>query len=67
MVTMITALEMSRQLTDCQARIKEMIAEIDRRDELIGELQQQVALYLEVIARLEQTIEDTEINLPPRT
>jgi hypothetical protein len=39
MVTMLTALELSRQLTDAQARILEMIREIDGRDELIGQLQ----------------------------
>jgi peptidoglycan hydrolase CwlO-like protein len=39
MVTMLTAQELARNLSSAQARIREMIAEIDRRDELIGQLQ----------------------------
>jgi hypothetical protein len=42
--------ELERQLADAHARIREMIAEIDRRDELIAELQRR-------IAELEQTEE----------
>ena len=33
---------LERQLADAHARIREMIAEIDRRDELIAELQRQI-------------------------
>jgi peptidoglycan hydrolase CwlO-like protein len=33
---------LERQLADAQARIREMIAEIDRRDELIAELQRRI-------------------------
>ena len=33
---------LERQLADAHARIREMIAEIDRRDELIAELQRRI-------------------------
>jgi peptidoglycan hydrolase CwlO-like protein len=33
---------LERQLADAQARIREMIREIDRRDELIGDLQRRI-------------------------
>jgi peptidoglycan hydrolase CwlO-like protein len=33
---------LERQLADAHARIREMIAEIDHRDELIAELQPQI-------------------------
>jgi peptidoglycan hydrolase CwlO-like protein len=33
---------LERQLADAHARIREMIREIDRRDELIAELQRQI-------------------------
>jgi hypothetical protein len=35
--------ELERQLADAHTRIREMIAEIDRRDELIAELQLRIA------------------------
>jgi hypothetical protein len=35
--------EMERQLADAHARIREMIREIDRRDELITDLQRRIA------------------------
>jgi hypothetical protein len=34
--------ELSRQLADAHARIREMIREIDSRDELIAELQRRI-------------------------
>jgi hypothetical protein len=34
--------ELERQLADAQARIREMIHEIDRRDELIANLQRRI-------------------------
>ena len=34
--------ELERQLADAHTRIREMIAEIDRRDELIVELQRRI-------------------------
>jgi hypothetical protein len=34
--------EMERQLADAHARIREMIREIDRRDELIADLQRRI-------------------------
>jgi septal ring factor EnvC (AmiA/AmiB activator) len=34
--------ELERQLADARARINEMIREIDRRDEMIAELQRQI-------------------------
>ena len=34
--------ELKRQLADAQVRIREMIAEIDRRDELIADLQRRI-------------------------
>jgi hypothetical protein len=33
---------LERQLADAHARIREMIAEIDRRDELIAELERRI-------------------------
>ena len=33
---------LERQLADAQARIREMIQEIDRRDELIADLQRRI-------------------------
>ena len=33
---------LERQLADAQARIREMIREIDRRDELIADLQRRI-------------------------
>jgi peptidoglycan hydrolase CwlO-like protein len=33
---------LERQLADAHTRIRELIAEIDRRDELIAELQRQI-------------------------
>ena len=35
--------ELERQLADAHARIREMIAEIDRRDALIADLQRRIA------------------------
>ena len=35
--------ELERQLADAQARIREMIHEIDRRDDLIADLQRRIA------------------------
>jgi hypothetical protein len=40
---MPTEHDLERQLADAQARIKEMIREIDRRDELIADLQRRIA------------------------
>jgi hypothetical protein len=37
-----TVAELERHLADAQARIREMIAEIDRRDELIADLQRRI-------------------------
>jgi hypothetical protein len=37
-----TEAELERQLADAQARIREMIQEIDRRDELIADLQRRI-------------------------
>ena len=34
---------LERQLADAHTRIRELIAEIDRRDELIAELQRRIA------------------------
>lgn len=34
--------ELERQLADAHSRIREMIVEIDRRDELISDLQQRI-------------------------
>jgi hypothetical protein len=34
--------ELERQLADAQVRIREMIREIDRRDELIADLQRRI-------------------------
>lgn len=34
--------ELERQLADAHARIREMIREIDRRDELIADLQRRI-------------------------
>jgi chromosome segregation ATPase len=34
--------ELERQLADAQVRIREMIHEIDRRDELIADLQRRI-------------------------
>lgn len=34
--------ELERQLADAHTRIREMIAEIDRRDEMISDLQRQI-------------------------
>jgi hypothetical protein len=39
---MPTDLELERQLADAPARIREMIREIDRRDELIADLQRRI-------------------------
>ena len=39
---MITVEELERQLADAHTRIREMIREIDRRDELIADLQRQI-------------------------
>jgi hypothetical protein len=38
-----TEAEFERQLADAQTRIREMIAEIDRRDALIADLQRRIA------------------------
>jgi predicted nucleic acid-binding Zn-ribbon protein len=35
-------LELERQLADAHTRISEMVREIDRRDELISDLQRQI-------------------------
>ena len=43
-------LELERQLAAAHLRIKEMVLEIDRRDELISDLQQRVAELEEVLA-----------------
>jgi hypothetical protein len=45
-------LELERQLAAAHLRIKEMVIEIDRRDELISDLQQR-------IAELEQQVRTT--------
>lgn len=37
-----TVAELERQLADAQTRIREMIREIDRRDELIADLQRRI-------------------------
>ena len=47
-----TVAELERQLADAQARIREMIREIDLRDELISDLQRR-------IEELEQACQDT--------
>ena len=37
-----TVAELERQLADAHTRIREMIAEMDRRDELIADLQRRI-------------------------
>jgi septal ring factor EnvC (AmiA/AmiB activator) len=39
---MKTVADLERQLADAHARIREMIAEIDRRDEMIADLQHRI-------------------------
>ena len=49
-------LRLERQLSDARARIREMIREIDRRDELIADLQRRIAeLEQELAARTSST------------
>jgi peptidoglycan hydrolase CwlO-like protein len=49
-------LRLERQLSDAHTRIREMIREIDRRDELIADLQRRIAeLEQELAARTSST------------
>jgi len=49
-------MELERQLAAAHLRIKEMVLEIDRRDELISDLQQRIAeLEQELAARTSST------------
>lgn len=55
---MTETIALKRELADAHSRIKEMIAEIDRRDELISDLERRISDLERRIAELEAAIED---------
>lgn len=55
---MVSPAEIERKLNAAEARIREMIREIDRRDELISELEQKIISFQKQLAYWENSIDE---------